>query len=263
MTLNKYFSVAKVSVVNSLMYFTDFLAGSLFVGLIIFIFINLWQVVYSSSEPLIAGFTLPMMIWYLVMTESIVTSPKRIIEEIGDEIQSGDIAQNLNKPYNYVLFKYASTMGKTTLTFFMTFLVGGIVTYLMVGGIDFSLKSLPFIILLVVVALTLNFAMMAFLGIMALWLEDAKAIHFIYTKLVFVLGGMLIPLDIFPVWLQGISKALPFSFIAYHPARLFVNFSFTGFLEVFFYQLIWLGLIAIMISVVYAICIRRFSANGG
>jgi len=197
------------------------------------------------------------------MTESIVVAPRKILEEIGDEIVSGDIAQRLNKPYNYILFKYATSSSSTFLRFATTFIVGAIVTTIFVGGIEVNLLHLPMIILSVFLALTLHFLFMALLGVFAFWIEDAKAMHFVYQKFVFVLGGMLLPLEIFPSWLENISKVLPFSYIAYHPAKLWVMFSWSRALEVIVTQLGWIIVFIVLITVVYKICIRRISINGG
>jgi len=83
MGVGKYWESAKISFNNNLMYKADFLANSLFIGLIIFIFINLWKVVYSTGSGAIEGFTINMMIWYFLLTESIVTSPGKVIEAFG------------------------------------------------------------------------------------------------------------------------------------------------------------------------------------
>lgn len=262
MGITKYVEIGKINFYNSFVYVVDMIANAIFIGLIIFIFINLWQVIYSEN-PLIEGFTITMMIWYLVMTESITISPGRIIEEIGEEMQSGNIANSLNKPYNYILYKYASTLGKTVFRFFLTFLIGAIITIIFVGGIKVNLLTIPLILLTVFIALSINFLMTAFLGISALWLEDARALHFVYQKFIFTIGGMLLPLEIFPDWLRSISEKLPFSFVAYYPAKLFVKFDLTLFFEVVIKQIFWVIVLAAMTYALYRICIRRVSINGG
>ena len=52
------------------------------------------------------------------------------------------------------------------------------------------------------------------------WVLDAKGAWFLYQKLVFVAGGMLLPLEILPGWLEATARVLPFSSMAYAPARL-------------------------------------------
>jgi ABC-2 type transport system permease protein len=263
MGLTKYWEVGKVSLYNSLAYRMDFFAFSLFIGLIIFIFINLWSTIYADGTKLIEGFSIGMMIWYLVLTESIVTSPGRVIEDIGNEIQSGNVAQNLNKPYNYVLFHYASSMAKSLFRFVLTFSIGGVVALTFIGGLKVSLWSIPLIIISIALALTLHFCMMALISVYIIWLEDAKAINFIYNKFVFVLGGMLLPLEIFPTWLAKISQSLPFSYVAYYPAKLGVMFNWDLFLKVIFGQLAWTLLVIILIIISYKFCFKRISINGG
>ena len=262
MNLTKYWHVGKINLINSLAYRMDVLAQSLFFGLIIYIFINLWKVIYSGNQ-VIEGFTIAMMIWYLVMTESIVTSPGRLMEEIGNEIQSGDIAQKLNKPYNYVLFHYASSLAKSMFRFGITFFIAGMIAYIFVGGFPVFWAGLPLIAITVFLALSLHFLMSAFLGVFVLWLEDAKALNFIYNKIVFVLGGMLLPLEIFPDWLARIGKALPFSYVAYFPAKLWVMFSWELLLEVIVGQIMWIIILIFLTVIAYKISFRRISINGG
>jgi ABC-2 type transport system permease protein len=38
------------------------------------------------------------------------------------------------------------------------------------------------------------------------------------------IGGVFLPLELFPDWLASIARGLPFASIAYAPARAFVGF---------------------------------------
>lgn len=263
MTFAKYLEAGKINFFNSIMYFWDFLSSAIFVALILFIFTSLWKTIYGAGDDLIVGFTINMMMWYMVMTESIVVSAGRPIEEIGEEIQSGQIAQHLNKPYNYLLFKYCAMIMQVVLRFVLTFAIGSVVVLIFLGGLKVQLIHVPFIALIVLLALTLHLAIMIFLGVLVFWTEDAHSIHFVYQKIVFVLGGMLVPLEIFPAWLEQISRMLPFSYIAYYPAKLFVNFSWHDFWQVLAGELGWILLLILLITILYKICIKKISVNGG
>jgi len=52
------------------------------------------------------------------------------------------------------------------------------------------------------------------------WIRDARSTWFLYQKLVLILGGMLIPLQLLPSVLRAVCFALPFAAMAYVPARL-------------------------------------------
>jgi len=260
--MNKYIHIARANFINNLMYLQDVIWSSAFIAIIIFIFFNLWTVIFGSNQY-IAGFTIVMMLWYLVMTESIVTAQSQVLEDIGEEMITGNIANYLNKPYSYIFYKYSYSIGRSIIKFLITFIMCGIVVFLLLGPLNINLIYIPCILLIVLLAMTLNFVIMAFLGVFAFWLEDAKGLEFLYSKIVFTLGGMLVPLDIFPQWLHTICLYLPFSYIAYYPAKLFVGFGFILFFQILIVEIAWIAAFALLTALVYKYCIRRVSINGG
>ncbi len=261
MTWTKYYEIWKINLVNNLMYMADFVSFAVFILIILFIFVQLWQAIYAT-KPLIEGFTMPMMIWYLLMTESIVTS-QSIIKEISKEIKSGDIAYTLNKPYNIIGYHFAKSLSQFMIGFTITFSIGLILVYSLVGGINISLVSLPFIALAVIFAFSINFLLSAALGLTSFWLEETSGIRFLYEKSVFTIGGMLAPLEIFPRWLSTISAKLPFSYIAYHPAKLFVMFSKEAFIKTVIGQIVYIAGAVIVVAIIYKIAIRKVNIHGG
>ena len=264
-SVDKYKEIAKINFKNSFVYIWDNLLGkSAFIALIIFIFSQVWITIFAlKGVSTIEGFTLAMMVWYLVIAEAIVTSLGRIMVTIGDEIKSGDIANYLNKPYHYILYKYALTIGRATFTFFVTFIVGGIVAYLTVGFPIIKFYSIPFVFIICFLAITLNFIFMSIFALAAFWIEETSGLYFIYQKLVFTVGGMLVPLEIFPLWLAKIGLILPFSYIAYHPAKLFVMFNFTYFFKTMIIQIAWIIVFICISFFIYSKISKKVSINGG
>jgi ABC-2 type transport system permease protein len=57
-----------------------------------------------------------------------------------------------------------------------------------------ALLAVPALVLAVTANLSLQYAVAA----SAFWLGDARATWFLYQKLVFILGGMLLPLEVMP-----------------------------------------------------------------
>ena len=260
--MKKYFSIGKINFLNNINYFSEFFFKAVFILLILFIFTNIWKTIYTGKVA-IEGFTIAMMIWYLLMTESIVTSASPIVKDVNKEIQSGDVAYQLNKPYNYVFYNLSKSLSHRIIGFIVTFAIGTILIYLMVGGISFSWITLPFLIITILLALILDFFMMMSIALLAFWFEDTNSFRWIYDKILFTIGGMLVPIEIFPKWLASISSILPFSFVAYHPAKLFVNFDMTNFLRVIGIQLEYTILFLGIAMIIYKIGARRLNINGG
>jgi len=74
---------------------------------------------------------------------------------------------------------------------------------------------------------------------------------------------MLIPLDFYPNWLQAIARALPFSSITYGPARLFVTPSLELFISVMTLQIIWIVILALLLTYTYRRGVAYLAVNGG
>jgi len=101
------------------------------------------------------------------------------------------------------------------------------------------------------------------IGLSAFLVEDVSAFMWIYQKLAFMLGGMLIPLDFYPDWLQAIAKALPFSSITYGPARLFVTPTVELFINVMTLQIVWVVILALLLTFSYRRGVAYLTVNGG
>ena len=264
MKILKYYEIWKINILNTLMYFIDYASYSVLTAVVIFIFVNMWKTIYSTNLA-VEGFTLVIMIWYLVLTESMVMNMggTELIKELNQEVKSGDLSYTLNKPYNYILYHYAKSLCQWMIGFTTSILIAGLVAFFLIGKLKFSFIILPFLILILLLAFTIDFLISSIIGIAAFWLEDTTSFRFVYEKLVFILGGMLIPLEVFPKWLSSISAKLPFSYIVYYPAKLFVMFNFTLFWNVLLIQIVYILVFGLILALIYRLAIRKVNIHGG
>ena len=82
-------------------------------------------------------------------------------------------------------------------------------------------------------------------------------------KLIFILGGFLIPLDFYPDWLQVIAKALPFSAMIYGPSKLFIQPTWELLGEVILLQTVWIIALGLALVVSYRRGVSYLTVNGG
>ncbi len=263
LSVSKYFALAKADFFEKLNYFGTQVFSSFFICLVIFIFFNIWTAIYAG-KGIIEGFTIAQMLWYLGVAELIVMSSQlRWIETISEEVRTGIVASMLLKPINYVFSKLVLHMSNFLYGFFTSGFFVIFVVYYLAGPIDVLPRAVVFSFISIIFGTLLNFVILACLGFIAFWIEDSHAIFWIYQKGLFILGGMLIPLDVYPEWIKGAIINLPFSFIIYNPAKLFIQFNFLEFLRVLFWQLGYIALFSVILFVIYQIGIRRLQINGG
>ncbi|MFZ3076842.1 MAG: hypothetical protein WA139_00105 [Candidatus Aenigmatarchaeota archaeon] len=266
MSLNKYAEVAKIEFLNSLAYFYEFIAGAGFIAIILFVFYNMWSVVYKfSGTAIISGFSFATLMWFLLMSGSVTftDSGRPIGKKISEEIKSGEIAYSLNKPYNFIAYNYAYYIGPALTSIFITFALGFALFAFLVGLPAVNPAIIPFVTLTVILSVTINFLIYFSIGLLSLWFEDNSAFLWMQQKFVFILGGMLMPLEFFPKILQDIAINLPFAYIAYAPAKLFVNFTSGLFIQTVFMQLLWIGIFAAIAVALFRFGSKKVSINGG
>lgn len=263
--LYKYAQVSKTTMSNSLVYFWNFLSKNLFFVFIMFIYLMLWRAIYAQKGTgTIGGLSLNSMIWYLIFTELVTLSRTDLHVQVNDDVKSGNIAYLLNKPYNYVIYCISYFIGEIGIKLLTNGLIGVVIGLAYAGALtDFNLVYLPLIILSLLLGCFINFFIYLTLALTAFWFEDNTSFFWIYQKLVFTLGGMLLPIDLFPKWLQSLSQYLPFAYVTYAPAKLAVDFSIPNFYRLFPVQILYLGVFFILAMVLYRKGARNLNVNGG
>jgi len=278
--LEKYRAILKTQLINSLAYPGDLVSRSLSIVFFMWVFVHLWQATYRSvGQESIAGLTLRDTLWYLMLAETIVLSKPRLAASIAEAVRDGSVAYLLNKPYNFLLYQLSVGLGDSLLRMAFNALAGGAIVWLTVGPppdprglgvsprpeawLEGSVERWPLVLAAMSAAWLLDFCFNAMIGLMAFVTEDVAAFEWIYSKILFLLGGLLIPLDFFPDWLRAITQALPFAYIVYGPARLFVEPSLERFVTLLLTQLVWLLILGSLLAVLYRKGVAWLSINGG
>ena len=260
----KYWQISKITMANSLVYFWNFLSKNIFFVFIMFIYLMLWKSIYGEKGNIIGGLTISQMIWYLVVTELVTLSRTDIHLQVNDDVKSGNIAYLLNKPYNYVLYCFSYFVGEAGIKLLTNGIIGVTIGLVYAGTLkNFSLLHLPLILLSILVGCCINFFIYICLALTSFWFEDNTAFFWIYSKLIFTLGGMLMPIELFPKWLQSIAHYLPFAYVTYVPARLAVDFSWINFCQQFLIQILYLGLFFVIAMILYRKGAKNLNVNGG
>jgi ABC-2 type transport system permease protein len=261
--MTKYWAVFKTQLLNNTAYAGDLVSGSLAIVMFMWIFANLWRVTYSTvGSPQIAGMTLGDTLWYLLVAEVIVLSKPRLARTIAQAVRDGSVAYLLNKPYNFLLYQCSAGLGDSVLRMAANTLAGGVAVWLLIGPPPHILGWPPAIIA-IVLAWLLDFCIAAMIGLAAFLTEEVRAFEWIYQKVLFILGGLLIPIDFYPSWLQGIARATPFAYTVYGPARLFVEPSLLRFGEICLGQIIWLAVLGALLTLLFRRGLTHLAINGG
>jgi ABC-2 type transport system permease protein len=189
-------------------------------------------------------------------------SKPRLSRLISAEVKDGSVAYMLNKPYNFIVYHFSVGLGDSLTNMIFNILAGGALVWLMQSPPP-QAWGWPLVLLTMILAWLIDFCIAALIGLAAFAVEEVAAFDWIYQKILFILGGMLIPLDFFPGWLRTISQASPFAYMIYGPARLFVEPSPERFFALFLGQIVWLAVLGAIVTVSYRRGMHWLAINGG
>ncbi|MBW7457475.1 ABC transporter permease [Paenibacillus sepulcri] len=256
-------AVSRITVRQQLAYKTDFAMRAIFLLVILYVFTQLWSAAYEGdSERVISGFTLKQIVWYLVFTEALTMAVPSLCLRIEEEVKNGDIAIRLIRPLSYVGYHYISYIAESVFRFAVHLVVGSLIAWTFVGAPSFGLGWLGFLSLSLG-SLTLAFLLNAAVALTAFWVEETRGMEFVLQKLQFTVGGMLLPIDLMPEWLQRVCAWLPFQAVLYFSARTAVNYEHAPMLQQFAIQAAWISIMAAVVIFIYRRGVAKLHVNGG
>ena len=263
--MKKYLYIFKSELMTNLQYTFDILVGFISYCIMIFIFLNLWKYIYSSPSEVINGYTMNQMIWYVIITEILWMSlgGRKLSKKICNDVRSGNITYNIIKPYNYVEYSLFSHLGITTLKFVLVTILGMILGLIFLKTFPpLNLLSILGIIISCLFATIINILIITTIGLISFFIEDANPFYWLYSKLILVVGTIF-PIEFFPSILQPIMKYSPIYVVSYGPAKLFVDFSVSKWIEVIIIQIIYMIVWFIIAHLIYKKGVKKLNVNGG
>lgn len=262
-SIRKYWAIFQITLINSLAYPGELIGRSLMIIPFMWIYYQLWKVTFAATgTDIINGMTLYSTMWYLMLAETIELSRPRLSNVISDNVKDGSIAYILNKPYNFLLYQFSTSLGETVFRAITNALIGSVIVWWLAGPPP-ATNGWLFAVLAVLGTWILNFCISCLIGLSAFLVEDVSSFVLIYQKLLFILGGFIIPLNFYPQWLQAMCKALPFAAMIYGPSQLFVSPTPELFLNVISLQTAWIIALGLILVIAYRRSTAQLTINGG
>lgn len=194
--------------------------GMVVYGIIVSAVTALWRVAADANGGVVDGYDALALTWYLAISEAAYMAVNsRLIEDIGDDVAGGAVVSEMLRPVPVVGVRLADQFG-AALPRLAAHLVVGIPMCLVLVGAPPAISPLLLAVPSMVLAVACNLMAVHAFAAVTFWLRDARSAWFIYQKTIFISGGMLLPLQVLPGWLEAVALRLPFMTMAYAPARL-------------------------------------------
>jgi ABC-2 type transport system permease protein len=231
-----------------------------FYFLLLSVFWSIWRA--TPLGELKSGVTAAQIIGYFMINECIALSPGANVHTVERDIQTGDIAGGLSRPLPYGLASIAEWLGGALFRMAVLAVAGTPYVAFLTGGIAISAGAVAPLVLTVTISCVLVLLAHLQLGYVAAWAGLSVPAYWIWQKFLFLAGGMILPLMLYPSPLRDVAELSPFAAILYAPASLVFDSSPARVAEVLALQLFWLPVAVGLTVLVDRAATRRFLTRG-
>jgi ABC-2 type transport system permease protein len=233
-TLRKYLHVFRVSLVERMTYRADFLISTFLRFLPMLTTILLWQAIYAGArektdETILSGFSINEMIAYLLLVNisRMFSSMPGLAGGIAREIRDGTLKKYLLQPIDMLHYLVSYRVAHKVTYIISSFLPYALLFWLCRSFFVGHVPTDPVVWLGFVASLLLAFVVgiyfEASVGMVGFWFLEVTSILYIVMTLNFFISGHMLPLDLLPPFWANLLKMLPFQYMAYFPAVVFLG----------------------------------------
>jgi ABC-2 type transport system permease protein len=218
--------------------------------------------------------TLPEIVTYVWLGQAFFGMlPWNIDAEFTQKVREGSVAYDLLRPLDLYAFWYSHTLAYRIAPTTLRFIPMGLFAMLILPGLglqDWALQPPPSLLsgvlfgVSLVAAGVLSAAITLLSQLTLLWTISAVGMDRIMPAVVTLFSGMVVPLPLFPDWLQPMLRWQPFRGLVDVPFRIYSgNITPTVALYEIVQQGAWVGLIVWLSRVLLARGIRKLVVQGG
>jgi viologen exporter family transport system permease protein len=234
-------------------------AGIVFLFVILGVFSALWRAVGAGGS---GSGTRETMVWYLAMTEWVLFSAPLLHFDVEADVRRGDVAYQIARPVSYLGSHLARGIGAMVLRA-PVLLAAACAAGVVFGGRPPHPAAIVRIVVIGAAAAVVMSAWYVSIGLLAFWLGDIAPVYWIWQKLTFVLGGLLLPLSFYPDVVVRIATFTPFPALLTGPASFVLGRPLFGTIKLLGLLTLWFVVASVLAVALFRRATRTLQLNGG
>ncbi len=268
-TTRKYVKIFRASLGERMAYRGDFLLGTVLRFLPMVTTILLWQAIFKSSgRSNLNRFTYNETIAYLLLTHisRMFSSMPGLAGGIAREIREGTLKRYLIQPVDLIGYLISYRAAHKVAYIVTSFLPYALLFFVCRNFFDTfpDPATLAGYAASLILAFLVGFFFEASVGMVGFWFLEVTSLLYIVMTLTFFISGQMLPLDLLPAPWSSFLKLLPFQYMAYFPAVVFLGkVKGTELVIGLLAELFWAVFFMIVARTLYRVGLRRYSAYGG
>jgi ABC-2 type transport system permease protein len=188
-----------------------------------------------------------------------------VVWEMVMEIREGVLAQRMLRPIHPLLAYSADSLSAIPMRAMISLPIA-VILLLSAGGtsVTHDPVRIALFVLAVAGAWLLNFAVSATIGSLAFFVQSSLAVWELWLGCFMIFSGYLLPLELFPHWLERIARVLPFAYLQAMPVEILTGLhDRAASVRAVGVQLAWAAGALVLMQLAWRQGSKRFSAYGG
>ncbi|WP_442507665.1 ABC transporter permease [Novipirellula sp. SH528] len=274
--LSTWWVILRTALEERLVYRGDFALGTLMRFLPIITQIFLWYAVFDSieanksgEEVTIGKFGFKEIIAYylLTMVARAFSSMPNLASGIAQQIRDGEIKRYLIQPIDLIGFLLLTRIAHKLTYYVVAIAPFALVFFLCRGYFVEGWPSLPVFAAFsasLIMGFLIGFFMEASIGMIGFWFLEVSSLLFVFMLFSFFLSGHMFPLTLLPDSIEPFVQFLPFKYLAYFPAAIFLGKVEPDELPMELgIQFAWLIFFIVVCRLAFSRGMKRYSGYGG
>jgi ABC-2 type transport system permease protein len=182
-------------------------------------------VLAAGGGTVLRGWDEAMLVTFTFVTQGLMPATGVFGEpELAERVRTGDVVVDLYRPVDLQAWWAASWLGRSS---YLVLARG--VPPIVLGGVLFDLATpadagtWAAFGVSVVLAVVVGFGLRFVVNLSTFWLLDNRGVDQLVTLVLMFFGGALVPLVLFPSWLDDVARLLPFASMLQLPAEVFIG----------------------------------------
>lgn len=261
--MTKYFKIFFNTLSTMKTFMLDFYLGFVSIPIQAIIVFFFWKSAIEGQNPLGYNFVDLGLYFFYVQMLFIVYMPSVLVAyEVWQDINSGNIMIWLSKPISYPVMYFSKKIAEFIPRFFLSFII--IIISQITLGNKIAFMSLVLGVMFTFNGFIIYFLVNLIIGLSTFWVEKVISLKDNVYYLILLLGGQVLPIDIFPPMLQKIATVLPFSAIYFYPAKIFsTSLILDEYIDAIILQYVWIAVLLVVSAVVWKHGKKKYIPFGG
>lgn len=264
--LRKYLAIMDVEYKYIFKYRTELLTNLIRTLISPLAIIIVWGLVYAASGTTsINGFTGSSFFAYFIIASAVATVSvdAGLAYDMQADIKGGGVVVNLVKPVSWPLFHFFDEMAESLLDA-LTVLVPTMLLLFIVFGVNISLYNLGMFALELALIFVLTSVIFFIVGCLSAVFVNIGGMVNLILWTFNVLGGRLIPLNLFPSSISAVLQNSPFYLVYYLPSATFAGIVSQSFIVQGIINLVmWSAGFFILAAIAWKLSRKAIMASGG